>query len=118
MRMKRTTQDLGPTKAETLEPGNAALKNNSDGTSVKNARTTPTSKTGGSTQGSALPNAKTATNLGDGKSNGTHSNGQASGELAAILASLQTMRDGDFSVRLPGAWTGLPGKIADTFNEI
>ncbi len=28
------------------------------------------------------------------------------------------MRDGDFSVRLPGAWTGLEGKIADTFNEI
>src|SRR4051794_10874043 len=38
--------------------------------------------------------------------------------LAAILASLQTMRDGDFSVRLPVAWTGLPGKIADYFNEI
>src|SRR5205807_2630533 len=35
-----------------------------------------------------------------------------------ILAGLQTMRDGDFSVRLPGAWTGLAGKIADTFNEI
>jgi HAMP domain-containing protein/CheY-like chemotaxis protein/signal transduction histidine kinase len=28
------------------------------------------------------------------------------------------MRDGDFSVRLPGTWTGLEGKIADTFNEI
>ena len=28
------------------------------------------------------------------------------------------MRDGDFSVRLPGTWTGLPGKLADTFNEI
>ena len=28
------------------------------------------------------------------------------------------MRDGDFSVRLPGAWTGLAGKIADTFNDI
>ncbi len=39
-------------------------------------------------------------------------------ELAVILASLQTMRDGDFSVRLPVAWTGLPGKIADTFNDI
>jgi HAMP domain-containing protein/CheY-like chemotaxis protein/signal transduction histidine kinase len=116
--MKRTTQDLGPAKTETLEPGNAALKSNSDGISGKNARTTATSKTGGSTKGSALPNAKTVTNLGDGKSNGTHSNGQATGELAAILASLQTMRDGDFSVRLPGAWTGLPGKIADTFNEI
>jgi hypothetical protein len=28
------------------------------------------------------------------------------------------MRNGDFSVRLPSAWTGLSGKIADTFNEI
>jgi HAMP domain-containing protein/CheY-like chemotaxis protein/signal transduction histidine kinase len=38
--------------------------------------------------------------------------------LGVILASLQTMRDGDFSVRLPGSWTGLEGKIADTFNSI
>jgi HAMP domain-containing protein/CheY-like chemotaxis protein/signal transduction histidine kinase len=38
--------------------------------------------------------------------------------LAVILAGLQTMRDGNFSVRLPGSWTGLEGKIADTFNEI
>ncbi|MDP9052529.1 MAG: HAMP domain-containing protein, partial [Acidobacteriota bacterium] len=28
------------------------------------------------------------------------------------------MRDGDFSVRLPVAWAGLHGKIADTFNDI
>ena len=42
----------------------------------------------------------------------------AATDLGAILASLQTMRDGDFSVRLPGSWTGLGGKIADTFNEI
>jgi HAMP domain-containing protein/CheY-like chemotaxis protein/signal transduction histidine kinase len=40
------------------------------------------------------------------------------GELAIILSSLMTMRDGDFSVRLPGYWTGLPGKIADAFNDI
>jgi HAMP domain-containing protein/CheY-like chemotaxis protein/signal transduction histidine kinase len=39
-------------------------------------------------------------------------------DLSTILSSLQTMRDGDFSVRLPGNWTGLAGKIADTFNEI
>src|ERR1700687_1493342 len=39
-------------------------------------------------------------------------------DLGAILVSLQTMRDGDFSVRLPGVWTGVCGKIADTFNEI
>jgi len=38
--------------------------------------------------------------------------------LALILAGLQTVRDGDFSVRLPGHWTGLAGKVADTFNEI
>jgi len=39
-------------------------------------------------------------------------------DLALILAGLQTMRDGDFSVRLPVSWVGLEGKIADTFNEI
>ncbi len=38
--------------------------------------------------------------------------------MSAILQSLQTMKDGDFSVRLPSTWIGLPGKIADTFNEI
>ena len=39
-------------------------------------------------------------------------------DLGVILSGLQTMRNGDFSVRLPGSWTGLAGKIADTFNEI
>ena len=58
----------------------------------------------------------------NGKKNG-HANdhglaSSASSELAALLVSLQAMRDGDFSVRLPGHWTGLEGKIADTFNEI
>ena len=38
--------------------------------------------------------------------------------LTVILQTLQTMKDGDFSVRLPVWWTGLPGKIADNFNEI
>ena len=38
--------------------------------------------------------------------------------LPIILQCLETMRNGDFSVRLPVAWTGLPGKIADSFNEI
>jgi HAMP domain-containing protein/CheY-like chemotaxis protein/signal transduction histidine kinase len=39
-------------------------------------------------------------------------------DLAIVLMSLKSMRDGDFSVRLPGSWTGLGGKIADTFNDI
>ena len=54
------------------------------------------------------------------KSNG-HSNITAeptAADFTTILAGLQTMRDGDFSVRLPGSWTGLAGKVADTFNEI
>src|SRR5256885_16520104 len=35
-----------------------------------------------------------------------------------LLRALQAVRAGDFSARLPGAWTGLAGKIADTFNDI
>ena len=54
----------------------------------------------------------------DNGSNGTGVNGHEPGDLSLILASLQTMRDGDFSVRLPVAWTGLHGKVADTFNDI
>ena len=52
---------------------------------------------------------------------GKHSRAQSTpqpDDLALILASLQTVRDGDFSVRLPVAWVGLEGKIADTFNDI
>jgi len=49
---------------------------------------------------------------------GTTSNQDGSVDLALILASLQIMRKGDFSVRLPVAWTGIQGKIADTFNDI
>ena len=50
-----------------------------------------------------------------------YTNGHANGattDLHILLTGLQAMRDGDFSVRLPGNWTGLEGKIADTFNEI
>jgi HAMP domain-containing protein/signal transduction histidine kinase/DNA-binding response OmpR family regulator len=39
-------------------------------------------------------------------------------DLTALLRSLQAMKMGDFSVRLPGNRIGLAGKIADTFNEI
>src|SRR6266702_6276549 len=38
--------------------------------------------------------------------------------LTSILQCLKTMNDGDFSVRLPVSWSGLPGKIADNFNDI
>jgi len=54
----------------------------------------------------------------NGKNNGHSATEVAPADLVAILGCLQTMRDGDFSVRLPGSWVGLSGKIADTFNEI
>jgi len=47
-----------------------------------------------------------------------HAESLSASDLSLILGSLRTMRDGDFSVRLPGSWTGVPGKIADTFNDI
>jgi methyl-accepting chemotaxis protein len=47
--------------------------------------------------------------------NGQHAEPE---HLAIILQCLQTMKNGDFSVRLPVSWTGLAGKIADNFNEI
>ncbi|MDF3066008.1 MAG: two-component hybrid sensor and regulator [Polyangiaceae bacterium] len=39
-------------------------------------------------------------------------------ELRELLRVLLSVREGDFSVRVPGHWTGLLGKIADTFNDV
>jgi methyl-accepting chemotaxis protein len=39
-------------------------------------------------------------------------------DLRRLLKVLQGIRDGDFSVRLPGDKTGLSGKVADLVNEI
>ncbi len=39
-------------------------------------------------------------------------------DRSQLLLALQRVRAGDFTVQLPGDWSGLDGKIADTFNEI
>src|SRR5438034_7921762 len=39
-------------------------------------------------------------------------------ELRELLRVLSAVRDGDFSVRVPGHWNGLVGKIADTVNDV
>ena len=52
------------------------------------------------------------------KGNGKSKVAEGALDLTVILTSLQSMRDGDFTVRLPGTWVGLAGKVADTFNEI
>ena len=71
--------------------------------------------------GEAAPAKKSATATAQSRKNGHQgatSDQNGAVDLALILASLQTMRKGDFSVRLPVAWTGIQGKIADTFNVI
>jgi HAMP domain-containing protein/CheY-like chemotaxis protein/signal transduction histidine kinase len=35
-----------------------------------------------------------------------------------LLQVLMALKKGDFTARLPSDWTGLPGKVADTLNEI
>ena len=66
----------------------------------------PTATANGSSHPEALPEAV---------ENGL--NGDAHG-LTELLHALQSMRVGDFSVRMAGDRVGLMGKIADTFNEI
>src|SRR2546430_17735574 len=39
-------------------------------------------------------------------------------DTTQLLAALMAFRRGDFSARLPEDWTGVPGKIADTFNTV
>src|SRR5712664_515526 len=39
-------------------------------------------------------------------------------DTAQLLAALMAFKRGDFSARLPEDWTGVPGKIADTFNSV
>jgi HAMP domain-containing protein/signal transduction histidine kinase/CheY-like chemotaxis protein len=39
-------------------------------------------------------------------------------DTTALLSALAALKKGDYSVRLPVEWTGLAGKVADTFNEV
>ncbi|MGH8289726.1 MAG: HAMP domain-containing protein [Steroidobacteraceae bacterium] len=52
------------------------------------------------------------------KTNGTARTELDTLDLREVLRALRSVRDGDFSVRLPGDKAGLAGKVADTFNEI
>ena len=39
-------------------------------------------------------------------------------DQALLLTVLSDVKGGDFSVRMPHEWTGVPGKIADTLNDV
>jgi HAMP domain-containing protein/CheY-like chemotaxis protein/signal transduction histidine kinase len=49
--------------------------------------------------------------------NGSRLNGDGI-DPKQLLTALTAFKRGDFSVRLPDDWTGLAGKIADTFNDV
>jgi HAMP domain-containing protein/CheY-like chemotaxis protein/signal transduction histidine kinase len=51
------------------------------------------------------------------KTNGSPTSDDAI-DLRRLLRALQSVRDGDFSVRLPSDKTGVAGKLADAFNDI
>jgi HAMP domain-containing protein/signal transduction histidine kinase/CheY-like chemotaxis protein len=50
--------------------------------------------------------------------NGSRLNGENQVELKQLLNALTAFKRGNFSVRLPEDWTGLAGKVADTFNDV
>src|SRR5713101_3898801 len=50
--------------------------------------------------------------------NGSRFNGENQIELKQLLNALTAFKRGNFSVRLPEDWTGLAGKVADTFNDV
>jgi HAMP domain-containing protein/signal transduction histidine kinase/CheY-like chemotaxis protein len=39
-------------------------------------------------------------------------------DASVLLNALTALKKGNSSVRLPAEWTGLPGKVADAFNEV
>jgi HAMP domain-containing protein/signal transduction histidine kinase/CheY-like chemotaxis protein len=39
-------------------------------------------------------------------------------DVQTLLGALTALRHGDFTVRLPSTWIGLPGKVGDVFNEV
>ena len=39
-------------------------------------------------------------------------------DAAGLLRALNSLKKGNFSVRLPVEWTGVAGKVADAFNDV
>ncbi len=53
-----------------------------------------------------------------GNGNGAHRRSHEDFDLETFVETLQSVRIGDFTVRMPRDYTGLAGKAADAFNEI
>src|SRR5215471_12853715 len=62
-----------------------------------------------------LPRSKRAKAANGANGGADESNGHL--DAAQVLSALMALKNGDFSIRLPSFWTGIAGKVADTFNE-
>src|SRR5690242_3436880 len=49
---------------------------------------------------------------------GNGHSGEHGGYGEQLLTALLAVKKGDFNVRLPVGWTGIGGKVADTFNDV
>src|SRR5256885_11428967 len=85
------------------------------------------SRTANGRRAAALPHpqpARRATEpvraAGAGPRNPLPGNGHDDSSIDAeqVLSGLMGLKKGDFTVRLPLGWTGISGKVADTFNEV
>ena len=45
-------------------------------------------------------------------------NGTEAMDSVSLLQALVALEKGDFTVRLPANWIGVPGKVADAFNRV
>src|SRR5512140_3758011 len=54
------------------------------------------------------------------RTNGETGAARAAGHVdeAELLLALTAFKQGNFAVRLPVEWTGIAGKISDTFNDV
>jgi HAMP domain-containing protein/signal transduction histidine kinase/CheY-like chemotaxis protein len=52
------------------------------------------------------------------RANGSHLNDGDQLDSKQLLAALTAFKRGDFSAQLPDDWTGIAGKVADSFNEV
>ena len=62
--------------------------------------------------------ANAAKNQGSNNGGGATQSAAAAPDMRLILEALTGLRQGDSSVRLPLEWTGMQGKVAETFNQV
>jgi len=109
--MKRTSTNGGSAGDGSPHDGPARTK-------VRSAKVSPGKRDGKSAGAPDLPDAFEVVAVALPPRSGADADLPLGLDRSQLLLALQRVRAGDFTVQLPGDWSGLDGKIADTFNEI